>query len=140
MKGNVILTISSLLTIVLTIFHVTSDVALGIDKPGVSMILVFVPIVVVFLYGTLVLAGRRSGYIIILLGSLLGLYLPYLHMSSARIAERAASSGGYFFIWALLAMAVTSLFCVILSARGLWSLRRGPPRLGVRDTKRSPPD
>ena len=124
MKDNVMLTISSLLTIVLTIFHVTSDIALGIDKPGLSHLFIVVPIVVVFLYGTLVLAGRRSGYIIILLGSLGGLYVPYLHMQSAHIGERATSSGGYFFIWTLLAMAVTSLFCVILSARGLWTLQQ----------------
>ena len=121
MKDNIILTISSLLTIVLTIFHVTSDIALGIDKPGLAHLFIVVPIVVVLLYGTLVLAGRRSGYIIILVGSIFGLVVPYLHMSSSRIGERAASSGGYFFIWTLLAMAVTSLFSVILSARGLWS-------------------
>jgi len=35
-------------------------------------ILVAVPILVVWPYGTLVLAERRSGYVIILLGSLLG--------------------------------------------------------------------
>lgn len=128
MKESVILTISALLTIVLSVFHITSDAALGIDKPGLSMLFVVVPIVVVFLYGTLVLTGRRSGYVIILLLSLPGLAVPYLHMSSARIAERAMASGGFFFIWTLLALAVTSLFSIILSARGLWSLRRGQPR------------
>jgi hypothetical protein len=120
MKDNIILTISSLLTIVLTIFHVTSDIALGIDKPGLSHLFIVVPIVVVFLYATLMLSGRRLGYMIILLGSLGGLYVVFIHLKSAHIAERAASSGGYFFIWTMLAMAVTSLFSVILSARGLW--------------------
>ena len=124
MKDNIILTISALLTIVLTIFHVTSDIALGIDKPGLGHLFIFVPIVVAFLYGTLMLAGRPSGYIIILVGSIFGLVVAYLHMSSSHIGERAASSGGYFFIWTLLAMAVTSLFSVILSARGLWSFRQ----------------
>jgi hypothetical protein len=40
----------------------------------------------------------------------------------------ANSSGGFFFIWTLLALGVTGLFSVILSARGLWSLRRSQPR------------
>jgi hypothetical protein len=34
----------------------------------------------------------------------------------------ANSSGGFFFIWALIALGVTGLFSVILSVRGLWSL------------------
>lgn len=38
------------------------------------------------------------------------------------------SSGHFFFVWTLIAIGVTGLFSVILSARGLWSLRRGQPR------------
>lgn len=122
MKDDIILTISSMLTIVLTIFHITSDIALGIDTPGLPHLFIVVPIVVVFLYATLVLGGRRLGYIIIVLGSLGGLFVVYIHLKSPHIAERAVASGGYFFIWTLLAMGVTSLFSIILSARGLWRL------------------
>jgi hypothetical protein len=32
----------------------------------------------------------------------------------------AKSSGAFFFIWTLLALGVTALFSVILSARALW--------------------
>jgi hypothetical protein len=32
----------------------------------------------------------------------------------------AKSSGAFFFIWTLLALGVTALFSIILSARGLW--------------------
>jgi hypothetical protein len=32
----------------------------------------------------------------------------------------AKSSGAFFFIWTLLALGVTTLFSIILSARGLW--------------------
>ena len=124
MKDNIILTISSLLTIVFTIFHIASDIALGIDTPGVADLFIVAPVVVVFTYGTLVLAGRRAGYIIIALGSLLGLYVSYIHLKSSHIAERAAQSGGYFFIWTILAMSVTSLFSIILSAQGLWRIQR----------------
>jgi hypothetical protein len=127
MNEDVMIIISSLVSIMLTTFHVTSDMALGIDTPGLGMLFVFVPIVVVFLYGTLLLAGRRSGFIIILLGSLLGLVVTYLHLSSPRIGVRAVSSGGFFFIWNLVALATTSLFSIILCARGLWRLQRGKP-------------
>jgi hypothetical protein len=40
----------------------------------------------------------------------------------------ANSSGGFFFIWTLIALGVTGLFSVILSARGLWSLPWRRPR------------
>jgi hypothetical protein len=45
-------------------------------EPGTLSNLIALPILVVWLYGTLVLAGKRSGYVIILLGSLLGLLDP----------------------------------------------------------------
>jgi hypothetical protein len=122
-KNNIMITIASMLSIILTTFHVTSDMALGIDTPGLGMLFVLVPIVVVYLYGTLLLAGRRSGYIIIILGSLLGLAVTYLHLASPRIGARAIGSGGFFFIWTLIALATSSLFSIILAARGLWQLQ-----------------
>jgi hypothetical protein len=73
------LTIASLLSILLTTFHLGDDIIRGMEKGGVST-LVAVPILVVWLYGTLVLAERRSGYVIILIGSLLGLAVPVIHM------------------------------------------------------------
>ncbi|MGO9519763.1 MAG: hypothetical protein ACLPND_22225 [Candidatus Korobacteraceae bacterium] len=67
------------------------------------------------------LAERRSGYVIILLGSLLGLVVPIIHMKGAGVGGAIAkSSGAFFFIWTLLALGVTALFSVILSARGVW--------------------
>jgi hypothetical protein len=78
-----------------------------------------VPIFVVWLYGTLVLAERRSGYVIILLGSLLGLAVPVIHMMGRGVVggNIAKSSGAFFFVWTLIALGVTALFSVILSAR-----------------------
>jgi len=124
MKESTILTITSLLTILLASFHVTDDIARGLD-PARPSSLMLVPILVVWLYATLVLAGRRSGYVILLLGSLLGALVPVLHFQGKRIAEIAGSSGGFFFIWTLLALGATAVFSLILAARGLWSLRRG---------------
>jgi hypothetical protein len=126
-KQNLLLTITSLLSILFMTFHLTDDIVRGFEKGGVSN-LTAVPIFVVWLYGALVLAGRRSGYVIILLGSLLGLLVPVLHMTGKGVGgEIAKSSGAFFFIWTIIALGVTALISVILSVRGLWSLRRTTP-------------
>jgi len=86
---------------------------------------------VVWLYGALVLAERRSGYVIMLLGSLLSFAVPVLHMKGKGVGVAsgiANSSGGFLFIWTLIALGVTGLFSFILSARGLWSLPWRRPR------------
>jgi hypothetical protein len=75
MKQYVTLTIASLLSILFMTFHLTDDIVRGME-PGTLSNLIALPILVVWLYGTLVLAGKRSGYVIILLGSLLGLLDP----------------------------------------------------------------
>jgi hypothetical protein len=123
-KHNTALTIASLLSILFTTFHVTDDIVRGME-PGTLSNLILVPILAVWLYGTLVLAERRSGYVIILLGSLLGLVVPVVHMKGAGVGGAIAnSSGAFFFIWTLLALGVTSLFSVVLSVRGLWEQLR----------------
>ncbi|HEV2117095.1 MAG TPA: hypothetical protein VGR48_13780 [Terriglobales bacterium] len=119
MKHNVTLTIASLLSILFVTFHLADDIVRGME-PGTLSNLIAVPILVVWLYGTLVLAETRSGYVIILLGSLLGVLVPVIHMKGVGVGAIAKSSGAFFFIWTLLALGVTALFSVILSARGLW--------------------
>jgi hypothetical protein len=124
------LTAASLLSILFMTFHLTDDILRGMASGRVSD-LVAVPILVLWLYGTLVLAERRSGYVIILLGSLLGLVVPVIHMIGKGVGvggNIAKSSGAFFFVWTLIALGVTALFSAILSARGLWSLQRGQPR------------
>ena len=128
MKDDHMLTISSLLSILLFTLHHADDVVRGMAPGGLSN-LVPVLILLVWLYGTLVLAGRRAGYVIILLGSLLGLAVPVIHMMGTGVGgEIAKSSGAFFFIWTIIALGVTALFSVILSARGLWSLPWRRPR------------
>jgi hypothetical protein len=46
-------------------------------------------------------------------------------LAGGRIAN---SSGVFFWVWALIALGVTSTFSIILSARGPWSLQRGQSR------------
>lgn len=127
MNQTSILTIASLLSVLFFTFHLADDIVRGFEKGGLSNLTV-VPICVVWLCGTLVLAGRRSGYIITLLISLFALGVPIIHMRGKGVGLAtgiAGSSGGFFFIWTLLALGVTALFSVILSVHGLWRLRRG---------------
>ena len=126
MKNNVLLTVSSLVTLILLTFHLADDIVRGFEKGGVSN-LTAVPICVVWLCGTLLLVERRSGHIIILLASLLGLFVPVIHMMGRGVGAHsriADTSGALFFVWTLIAIGVMSLFSVILSVRGLWSLHR----------------
>ena len=123
MKQNVTLTITSLLAMLLFTFHLSDDIVRGLEPGGFRHISGLLTLVV-WLYGTLVLTGRRSGYIIILLGSLLALLMPLAHMRGAGlVGGRIANSGGKFFwVWTLIAIGPLALFSVVLSIRGLWSL------------------
>ena len=124
MKHNFMLTIASLLSILFMTFHLTDDIVRGME-PGTLFDLIPVPILGVWLYGTLVLTERPSGYVIILLGSLLGLVVTVVHMKGAGVGGVIAKSPeGFFFIWTLYALSVTSFFCVVLAARALWEHRR----------------
>ncbi len=75
MNESVTLTITSLLSILFTTFHLADDIVRGMCPGGLSNLPVVV-VLVVWLYGTLVLAERRSGYVIILVMSLLASGLP----------------------------------------------------------------
>ena len=130
MKQSVLLTITSVLSILLALLHLADDIVRGFEKGGPSNLIV-VPVAVIWLYGTLVLAERRSGYVIILLASLLGAYVPVVHFRLAGGAVGrgiATSSGALFWVWTLIALGVCSVFSVILSAQGLWKLQWGRSR------------
>jgi hypothetical protein len=130
LKRNDMLTIATLLSVLLMTLHLADDIVRGMEPGGLSDLIV-VPILVVVLYGTLVLAGRRSGCVILLLGSLLFLVVPVVHMKGKGIGVAsgiANSSGGFFFVWTLIALGVTALFSIVLSARGLWSPQWGQSR------------
>jgi hypothetical protein len=75
----------------------------------------------------LVLANRRSGLVIVLVASLLASGIPIVHMTGPGLAggKVANTSGAYFFVWTLIALGVTTLFSVVLSACELWWGPRG---------------
>jgi uncharacterized membrane protein YGL010W len=60
MKHTVTLTSTSLLTVLFTTFHLRVDIVRGMSPGGLSNLPV-VLVLVVWLYGTLVLAERRRG-------------------------------------------------------------------------------
>ena len=115
MKQNLTLTITSLLTLVLTTFHFTHDILHDTDGLAASETSIMLAIVLVLLWGTVELAGRRTGYVIMLLGNLAAAYMPYLHTMGPR-----ATRWGFFFVWTMLMMGVTGVFAAILSARALY--------------------
>ena len=130
MRHNIALTVASLLSILFVTLHLADDIVRGMET-GTPSSLIIVPIAVIWLYGTLELSGRRSGYVIILLLSLLGAVVPVVHFrvtGGVAHGEIATSSGALFFVWTQIALGVTAVFSVVLSVRGLWRLRRGQPR------------
>jgi hypothetical protein len=136
MKHNHLLTITSLLSILFFTLHLSDDIVRGLEPGGFKHIQ-GISICILWLYGTLVLSGRRSGYIIVLLGSLLASLMPLAHMRGVGLVggRIAGSSGMLLWVWTLLAVGVTAGFSVVLSVQGLWSLRRrssnSPPAKSV---------
>ena len=129
MKHDATLTITSLLSILLFAFHWVDEIARGMESGGLSSF-GGVVILVVWLCGPLVLAERRSGHVIMLLGGILGLGVLVLHMRGAGlVSSRIANTGRVFFwVWTLIALGVTSTVSGILSVRGLWRLQRHQSR------------
>jgi hypothetical protein len=125
MKHNVMLTIASLFSILLMTIHLTQDILR--DEGGMaSYVFAAVPVLVVWLYGTLLLAGRRSGYVIMLVGSIIAAGMPVIHTMGAGSVK--ARTHGAFFVWTLMALGVTGIFSLVLSVRGLWSPQWGESR------------
>lgn len=133
MKQSAMLTTASLLAILFMTFHVTGDILFRMAPAGlVNLFAVF--LFVVQLYGTLVLGGRRAGYIIILLLSIIELIVPVIHMKGTRgliSGDIGNSSQAFLFVWTILALGTAATFSAIISASALLSLpwrrsRRAP--------------
>ena len=125
MNNTITLTITSLLSIVLSSFHLADDVAKGFE-PGGAQNYTGVMIMAVYLFATLMLAERRWAHVIVLIGSIGGAAVPYLHMmGSGLVGPRVVNGGGVlFWVWTLLALGATASVSAVLAARGLWLLRR----------------
>ena len=126
MNNKGLLKITSLLSLLLLTLHVTDDIVRGISKAESSNTALVV--LVIFLYGTLALAEGRWGHVIMFLVGLLAAATPVMHMRGAHYPEIATSTGGFFFVWTLWALGALGGVTMILSVRGLWSLRPGVTR------------
>ena len=140
MKRDLPLIVTSLLSTLLLTFHLTQDTLYaraGTDE-SLGSTLVAAPVLALFLYGTLVLAERRLGYLIMLVESLAALAMPLIHLQGpmgaltrpgrALNGEVATSAGAFLFFWTLMALGVTGTFALLRSLRGLLSQRSGQPR------------
>jgi hypothetical protein len=131
MRQNLMLTITSLLSIVLMTLHLSSDTLRarsGSSEAGGSTLRA-IPVLAVWLYGTVVLADRRSGRIIMAVGSLLAVGMPVIHsMGSGDIVRGDKSGLAYLFVWTLHAIGVTGMFSLLLSARDFWRRRHPRPQ------------
>ena len=128
-KHSLILTVTTLLSILFTIVHLADDYSRGFSPGGLNNLPV-APVLALWLFATLILVERRSGLIAILVMTLLASGLPILHLAGKSGITGGAtpeSAGAFIFAWTLLALGTTSILSVILSARGLWRLRRGQP-------------
>lgn len=114
MKPSIMLTVASLLSLLLIMFHLTDDVLLQAE--GAVRYPIPVLIFVVWLYGTLMLSDRVPGYVIMLLGGLAAAAMIVVHSKGGVVHK----TGGFFFVWTLFALSATGWFTAILSARGLW--------------------
>jgi hypothetical protein len=119
MKPHIVLILASLLSLLLTMFHLTDDVLLQVD----GSVKVFVPVLIfaVWLYATVMLSDRVLGYIIMLLFGLAAAAMIILHSTGGVVHK----TGGFFFVWTMFAVSATGLLTAMLSARGLWLKLRG---------------
>jgi hypothetical protein len=124
-KPKVMLTVTSLLSILLLSLHIAEDIVLGFSGGGLEN-LIGIAILVVYLCGTLLLSDRRSGWVIVLLGSIVAAGMPVIHMMGAGVGVKR-SAGAFFFVWTLYALGVTGVFGIILSARAFRSARAIEP-------------
>ena len=129
MKHQKTLTITSLIAVLLFTIHYAQDIVLGIE-PGDVSTYIGVLITVAWLYPVVVLAGRKSGYLINLLFSLAGLLMPVLHMqgTGGLLGRKTLEFfPAFFWVWNTFAVCVVSALVFLLSVHGLVSLRRGNP-------------
>jgi len=127
MKRHVTLTVTSLLSILFFSLHWADEVARGFE-PGTLAAFGGLIILAVWLVATLVLAERRSGLALLLLGSVLASGVPVLHMQGAGLVGGripANSTGALFWVWTNIALGASGMLSFVLSARALWDLRRG---------------
>ena len=121
MKHSVVLTITSVVSNLHVILHVSDDIVRGFEPGGFKHIQLILTMSV-WLYATVALAEGRLKYALMLLGSLLGVLVSLAHMRGAGLVggRIAGTSGMLLWVYSVLVLGVTATVSVALSARGLW--------------------
>jgi hypothetical protein len=127
MKTNDLLAQMSLISLVLVSIHLPDDYVHGLDKHVVDNpygILIFI----VWACGLLLFRERLIGRIILLLGGLVAVAMPIIHLNGRYPPDFAASDGAFRFVWTLYAVGTTGSLTVILALRELFSRHSSPSR------------
>jgi hypothetical protein len=125
MRPRDLLVAASSLSIVLMTFHLAQDALharVGSRAAGAGN-LTAIAILVVWLAGPL-LADRRSGVLLMLLGGLFAAGMPVLHFTAG--ADLTKHREALFFVWGLIALGVTGVYSVVLAALELPRVWRRP--------------
>lgn len=118
-------TTASLLLLFFLVIHICDDIVRGFE-PGDTSTYMGILIAVPMLYASLMLRERLWGYIIVLLFSILGAGVPYIHMTGrGMVGGRVAGTDGMLlWVFTLFASGIIAIFTAILSAQGLWWMWR----------------
>lgn len=116
LKQPLTLTVASLISAALFPVHLAHDFIYGLDSMSRYQTFTYLGIMLVLLYGTLELQGRRAGYVLMLLGGIFAMGMPVLH----TVGGPKAITHGFWFVWTLLAMGASGVLAFVLSARELW--------------------
>jgi hypothetical protein len=127
-KPSNALTVTALLSVLLGSFHLADDVVIGIEPGGPSNY-IGILITAVYLYCTLMLSNRRWAHVLVLLFSIGGAVVPYLHMQGVGLTggKAASSTHKFFWVWTIMALGVTTIVSAALVASELWKLQSKPP-------------
>lgn len=132
MKRNDVLVVTSLISIFLVLLHVSDDIVRGYEPGGLKHLQTYLTMGV-WLWGTVALTGRRAGYILMLLGALLGTLVSIAHMRGpGLVGGRIANSEGMLlWVFPQILLGVTASVSVVLAAQALWNLRRSPATMNA---------
>lgn len=113
MNKNLLLTLTSVLSVALLSTHISDDIAHGFDRGGLNQLIGMV-FLAFYLYGILAMPRRRTALIIILLCAVSALGMPVIHMKGSQVDRLVKAGGNLFFIWNLYALGVLGMFSLAL--------------------------
>src|SRR3977135_523144 len=114
-RNTRMLKMTSLISVVLFILHVTGDISLGYEKGSVYPV---IPIAPVFLTSATIIGQNLAGHVIMFLGGIASALMPVLHWKLYAVADKGAL--GYWFAAIVLSMGVTGSFGAVVAVVLMW--------------------